>query len=360
MQHPLVSIVITCYNYEKYVASAINSALSQTYQNIEVVVVDDGSSDGSSEIIAGYADKIRPIFQRNQGVAEACNAGFAFSRGDIVLFLDADDLLLPSAIREVVSSWIPGAIKVQYCLKIIDRDGRYSGATFPNFPKRYGPAELRREFLRTGNYLWPMTSGNAYARTFLEKLLPLPVDMFQDGAINTVAPLFGDIATIARPLGCYRIHGSNQWAFSAEVPSRFREHIRRKQKEMEFLRRHADARGIVLPSGNLLDMSLTHVEYRLCALKLENAAGQHNVDSVFRLCLLAIRLAISSRASFGHRVCEASWSIALAVSQGRVARKLIDFRYNPSSRPESFNGALNSLRVLKRVLSRREPSRPDR
>ncbi|MEO1182237.1 MAG: glycosyltransferase, partial [Cyanobacteria bacterium J06636_28] len=87
---PLVSIVINNYNYASFVGQAIDSALNQSYENVEVIVVDDGSQDNSRDIISSYGDKIIPVFQKNGGQAAAFNAGFAHSSGDIICLLDAD------------------------------------------------------------------------------------------------------------------------------------------------------------------------------------------------------------------------------------------------------------------------------
>lgn len=86
-----VSIIITCYNYGKFVADAINSALNQTYDNIEVVVVNDGSTDNSHEVISNFKDNIKYINQTNAGAAIARNNGIKAATGDFILCLDADD-----------------------------------------------------------------------------------------------------------------------------------------------------------------------------------------------------------------------------------------------------------------------------
>ena len=78
---PLVSIIVNNYNYERFVAQAIESALQQTYSPVEVIVVDDGSVDHSREIIQGYGGRIQPVLKENGGQASALNAGFAASRG---------------------------------------------------------------------------------------------------------------------------------------------------------------------------------------------------------------------------------------------------------------------------------------
>src|SRR5215468_5551807 len=102
----LASIIISSYNYGRFLKEAIDSALNQTYPNTEVIVVDDGSTDNSREIIASYGDQVIPVLKPNGGQASAFNAGFLLSRGEVVCFLDADDALLPTAIERAVSVFV--------------------------------------------------------------------------------------------------------------------------------------------------------------------------------------------------------------------------------------------------------------
>ncbi|HEY2324319.1 MAG TPA: glycosyltransferase family A protein, partial [Thermoanaerobaculia bacterium] len=90
-----VSVVIPSYNYARYLGEAIDSALAQTLPPLEVIVVDDGSTDETSEVLATYADRIRVLRQKNSGVAVARNSGIAAAHGEYVAFLDADDIWLP-------------------------------------------------------------------------------------------------------------------------------------------------------------------------------------------------------------------------------------------------------------------------
>ena len=99
---PLVSILINNYNYGRFIGKAIDSALSQTYKNIEVVIVDDGSTDDSQDIIASYGDRIVSIFKENGGQCSSYNVGFANTKGEIICFLDSDDIFLPEKVAEVV------------------------------------------------------------------------------------------------------------------------------------------------------------------------------------------------------------------------------------------------------------------
>ncbi len=95
---PLITVIIPCFNGARYLAEAIDSVLTQSYDNIELVVVDDGSTDTSAEIVARYP-MVRCIRQNNAGVAAARNTGLQHSTGEYVAFLDQDDRLLPNAIE---------------------------------------------------------------------------------------------------------------------------------------------------------------------------------------------------------------------------------------------------------------------
>jgi len=95
----MISVIIPNYNGAKFLREAIDSALDQQGVELEVIVIDDGSIDDSREIIESYGDKIRTIFQHNQGACTARNAGLAIARGESVLFLDSDDLLYPDALQ---------------------------------------------------------------------------------------------------------------------------------------------------------------------------------------------------------------------------------------------------------------------
>src|SRR5262245_56536748 len=113
------TIIINNYNYGRFLADAIDSALSQTYANTEVIVVDDGSTDNSREVAQRFCDRAVVMFKENCGQASAYNAGFAASQSDFVCFLDADDSLEPTTIADSVEAFRdPELVKVEWQLKI--------------------------------------------------------------------------------------------------------------------------------------------------------------------------------------------------------------------------------------------------
>lgn len=89
---PLVTVIIAVYNCEKYLAQAIESVLAQTYKAIEIIIIDDGSTDGSAEVAKSFLPQIKYYFQENSGPGAALNQGISLSQGKLIAFLDSDDL----------------------------------------------------------------------------------------------------------------------------------------------------------------------------------------------------------------------------------------------------------------------------
>lgn len=103
MTSPLVSVIIPCYNSAAHITAAIDSVLAQDYPNIEVIVVDDGSTDSSIDILRQFGDKIIVLQQANQGPAAARNAGMRIASGQFIAFNDSDDLWLPGKLTAQIS-----------------------------------------------------------------------------------------------------------------------------------------------------------------------------------------------------------------------------------------------------------------
>jgi hypothetical protein len=126
MQHPLVSIVIPCCNAEATIGEAIESALGQTYPNVEVIVIDDGSTDRTLELIKSFGERIRYETGPNRGACVARNKGIALSSGSLIQFLDADDLLHASKLEEQVPVSLARLGDIIYCnWETVAADGSY-------------------------------------------------------------------------------------------------------------------------------------------------------------------------------------------------------------------------------------------
>lgn len=213
---PLVSVIVTNYNYEHFVGEAIASAVGQSYAPLEVIVVDDGSTDGSRAVINDFGARIRTVFKDNGGMGSALNAGFLASRGDIVMFLDSDDALLPHAVATAAAAFEDASVAKSHWPQLeVDAAGTLTGGQWPKTPLPDG--DLRAIVIAEG----PMagngapTSGNAWARGFLDRVMPMPEQDWRqhaDSYLNTVACVFGSIHRIGEPLGRYRVHGLNDYA----------------------------------------------------------------------------------------------------------------------------------------------------
>lgn len=242
VESPLVSIIISNYNYGRFLTDAIGSALAQTYPLTEVIVVDDGSTDNSREILSAYADRVMAIFKENGGHSSTLNEGFASSRGGIVIFLDSDDMLSPSAVSKVVAAWRPGIAKVQYRLRVIDARGNPKEGLIPSARFTLPNGDLRASVLSRGTYVTPFTSGNAYGRHMLEEIFPVPKEHYHvsgDVYLIPLAAFYGDILSIDEVLGFYRIHGENMWSHGRIDPDRFVRNVLGERVREAYIRKAA-------------------------------------------------------------------------------------------------------------------------
>lgn len=218
--YPLVSILINNYNYGSFVGEAIESALHQTYSNVEVIVVDDGSTDNSREIIKSYGDKIIPILKQNGGQASAFNAGFAASQGEIICFLDSDDVFQPSKVEEVVQGFLSNPDS-NWCFHGLDFFGKNAeNSTQVNHKSFSSKCDLRADIQRgkLKNKL-PIagiaTSGTCFKSSLLSQILPMPeeIRITSDDYIKYTALGLSEGLIISDNLASQRIHGNNAYTF---------------------------------------------------------------------------------------------------------------------------------------------------
>lgn len=228
------SIVVINYNYARFLREAIDSALAQTHGDVEVVVVDDGSTDHSREIIVGYGDLVVPVFKKNGGILSATNAGFSASSGDIVVFLDADDWLDPRLVETLVRAFRAGVSYVCWRLRMTSAENETIGA-FPEIGD--GPDEgsdAWKWVLDRGAVQYPPTSANAYARWALKSIFPLPEGesiLWADVHLFHAAPFLGSVRYLRESLSNYRIHGNNAWYQGLPASRKTR---RKKETEADF------------------------------------------------------------------------------------------------------------------------------
>lgn len=245
---PLVSIIITNYNYGDYLAQAIDSALTQTYDHTEVIVVDDGSQDQSRSLISDYRSRIKTVFKENGGQGSAFNAGFQLARGEIIIFLDADDFLSDAAASVIVKSFDGEDIaKAHWSLYVVDKYNCSSEKLTPSGSLPEG--DLFKKVIEGGPnaYLSPPTSGNAWHVNFLKKVMPMPLEPYTISADNylcMLAPVYGKIKTIYNPLSYYRMHGNNNFRGKTLNESLLREKIVRFDASCQILYMHLAEKNV--------------------------------------------------------------------------------------------------------------------
>ena len=331
---PTVSIVICNYNYARYLERAITSALQQT-QACEVVVVDDGSTDDSRAVLARFRQDVRVVEQPNGGQRRAYESGIAHARGAIVLFLDADDYLLPEAVRIVAAAFDEGVAKVHFRLQLVDENDRALGATIP---KRLSRGDVRTSLLRDGLlYASSPGSGNAYRRSAIEPLFPLPCSPTDrhgaDFFLIYGSIVRGEVRAVDAVLGAYRVHerAASEFVFgnaAAKVDPRVR--FERRCAQLREWLRERTAGEVELP-GALLDFSQAKLALVTAVFGTRYFAGVRAGAQVLPGLLTALWL----DRDFGvlAKMAATGWSVGVLVAPRSVARGLARYGANPASRP---------------------------
>ena len=214
--NPLVSILINNYNYGCFIGEAIDSALNQTYPHTEVIVVDDGSTDNSQEIIASYKDRIIPVLKENAGQASAFNVGFATSKGDIICFLDSDDTFVPEKVAKVVNAFCTNH-EIDWCFHCMRLVDGNTGALLKINPENSSREWDLRSDIRRGKkwfFIPPATSGLCFTRSILQQIFPMPeseATTAADRYVKLIAMGLSKGFFINEQLTFQKIHGSNAY-----------------------------------------------------------------------------------------------------------------------------------------------------
>ena len=330
-----VSIVVVNHNYARFLGAAIDSALAQHGVAVEVIVVDDGSTDGSRALLAGYEARVRVLLQPNRGQAAAFNAGLAAAEGDVILYLDADDALEPHVVAQVIAAFgrRPAAARVVFRLAIVDEAGRPTGELMPPGDVPLPEGDVRQQVLDYGDDLaWPPTSGNAFAAWALRRVMPLPVagDLADgDFWLHPTIPLLGPVVALDTIGGAYRVHGTNK-GFRARLDV---EESRRMVAKGQHV--HARLRELAgeLGYGREQPHSVTLAAHRMVSLRLGGPGHPVRGDNRIRVVEEGIRAALGrSDVSPSRRVVYAVWFFAAAAVPSGWVRALGESFFMPSRR----------------------------
>lgn len=175
---PLVSVIIPAYNACRFVCTAVESALAQTHQRVEVIVVDDGSTDDTTEVLASFGNRIRWVSQVNRGPAAARNTGLALASGEYVTFLDADDRFLADKLyRQLHCLAGTPAAGWAYCdILYVDEAGRH----LCRASERFAYAKRTR------------LEGDLFSELFAGNFIPVHAPLFRRQCLKEVEPLDED------------------------------------------------------------------------------------------------------------------------------------------------------------------------
>lgn len=198
----LISVPMCVYNGETYLAEAIDSVLAQTYPNVEVILVDDGSTDRSADIARGYGDRVRYIYQPNMGIGAARNRGLAASRGEFIAILDADDL------------WIPEKLTLEYQEMMKHPEAGMVGGRIQNFlSPELDPTEFSHVVIKDQSFRARTFGALLIRRAVFEQIGVLPTE----GRVGLDTDWFMRFAESGLPvidlldvLAYRRIHRNNQ------------------------------------------------------------------------------------------------------------------------------------------------------
>jgi glycosyltransferase involved in cell wall biosynthesis len=323
MEVPKIAVVITCWNYEAYVAKAIRSVVSQERDDCELVVIDDGSTDSSWDIIQGEGVTAYRI--ENGGQRAAGLYGLERTQAPFILFLDADDELAPGSLATIISKLDSDVAKLQFSLTRINDQGAVTSAAAPlkEFRERQTLAD---RVLRTGVYTTPPTSGNVFRRDLCEHLREMTYDRAVDGVILFAAPFMGDVVSLSEQLGRYRVHGRNISGLGRAVdPASLRGELTR------FVQRTSHLRRILVQYGRAEELVQPELTYFYLERSFYLAIAEGRRPSIGRLFDLLRQL---WRESYPMKTkgTVAAFCLLTMVLPNRRARSGLAYRLNGGKR----------------------------
>ncbi|HEU5253645.1 MAG TPA: glycosyltransferase family A protein [Solirubrobacterales bacterium] len=343
---PVVDVVVTNHNYARFLPEAIESACAQTHPDVHVVVVDDGSTDGSREVLRAYEDRVEVVLQEQGGQAAALNAGIERCRGEVLLVLDADDRLRPQAAERVAAAFAAGPqlSKVQFPMAIVDADGNPTGAVKPGGHLRAPVGDQRRaELAFPFDLPWLPGGGTGFRTEAVRRILPIPAaDYPRSGAdwyLVHLTALLGEAALLSEVCAEYRVHGGN--AYEQERDEIDLDHVREAivfaaatTRSLEAL---ADRLGLERPSPIL---SYADLANRLVSLRLE--PQRHPLAADGRGALFGDAIRATRRrtdVSLPMKALLLAWFALEATVPRRLARPLAELFLFPGRR-SGFNRVL--------------------
>jgi len=232
MAKPFVSVLIDTYNHERFIEKAIASVLEQDFpaSEREIIVVDDGSTDRTPEILRRFEPQVRVLRKENGGQASAFNAGIPECKGEIVAFLDGDDWWLPNKLQLVLCELEknPELGTVGHGFYEMHPDGRPLTAVVPESKTLLHLQDLPAARLFTHMRCFLGTSRITIRKKLLDQILPFPEELVieADEYMFTLAPALAPALVLDKPLFYYRFHEGNLFQYSGKDDKKRRRKLR--------------------------------------------------------------------------------------------------------------------------------------
>jgi glycosyltransferase involved in cell wall biosynthesis len=318
---PTVALVVINYNYGRFLAEAVDSALRQSVPYEQIVVVDDGSTDGSRRLLEHYRGRVELLYKPNGGALSAAVAALTRVHCNYVHYLDADDFLMPNA-REQIGKHLDGSpVKLQFRMRCVNQ-GHSLQSVIPVYPQTYDNAAMLRDNQLLGMSICPPTSGNIF-RCDVLRAMPLqkldPRD-YIDGTPNLAMPYCGEVKSVDEVIVSYRLHGSN--VSQHQVPTK--ENL---NEEVNRLRR----RWTELPK---IISGVSGPEPGRALLELEARNMIAAMEGRLELRLLSLYIDTLARSSMPARkkLLLSLWCVGLTVAPPRMAEQLVRARRSAVNR----------------------------
>ena len=181
LKNPLISVIVPIYNVEKYIRQCIESIICQTYSNLEIILVDDGSPDKCGDICDEYAkldNRIKVIHQENKGLSAARNAGIKASTGEYIGFIDSDDFIMPNMYEVLLNICIDNECNIAKCSTIDVKNRKYPIVKSKSDVNVYSSKEILDKIYSKENIFNPAPCNKLYSKRIFKKIL------FEEGIIH--------------------------------------------------------------------------------------------------------------------------------------------------------------------------------
>ncbi|MEI7475133.1 MAG: glycosyltransferase family 2 protein [bacterium] len=284
-----VSVIICTYNYAHLISETIESVLNQSYpqEKIEIIVVDDGSTDNTKEVVQKFKNKVTYIHKNNEGQTSAFNVGFNNSNGEVIFFLDSDDLFYPDKIKKVCEVYQKYNAKAVYNSLLLFGDDikskEFASRNYSlNFINKINENTYKMNYkdIKNSYHFLAETSGQSYKRELLKKIFscPLNISPHLDFYLQAMTLLYEDIYVLALPLTGYRQHSQS---FSSAYKSKNTDKKQKEIAKIKFIRDVLNTHIDKEPAKTIADSINNHLYY--LKYNLEKAKNNKSKGLVYLL-----------------------------------------------------------------------------